>query len=145
VFRLETPLKARLATIEGIKGVHGYAELPSAQGAGKPAPALYALWNGYRVIESQRDGSSARIAVRWLIVLHVVTARDTATGDAARQLASPLTNAVLTSLLGWKAPDHQPLKLIPAPLPDFEAGSLWVPLAFEAETVVRGMKHGINQ
>lgn len=136
---LEPLLDARLADIPGIKGVHGLPELLAAESASKPSPCLYLIYDGYRVLESSASGASARIEVRWLVVVSVKRVGQNTDGAPARAAALPFVQAVLGRLLGWSpGGGHGPLKLSPAPRSDFFAGALLFPLAFTTVQVVKG-------
>lgn len=140
---LEPLLAARLLEIDGLKGVYGLPELAGSNGAGKPGPCVYLIFDGYKVLENSANGQSSRLESRWLVVLSIKHAGQAADGAPARSAAAPWVSALLGQLLGWRpSPEHSPLFLAGAPRADFRAGSLLLPLAFTCAHVVRGTFKG---
>ncbi|MBS3936499.1 MAG: hypothetical protein KGZ43_10025 [Sulfuritalea sp.] len=134
---LEPLLRARLAEIAGLKGVHGLADLGAEKV--RPAPCAYVVYDGARVLATSVDRVEARLAVRWLVVLAVKEVSGAADGQAARTAAQPLVAAILGLLMGWRPdPAHMELKLVECPRPDFQGGLLWLPLVFETEQILKG-------
>ncbi len=129
-------LKARLPA-----GAHVLtrADLASVTEGSQPTPAVHVVYQGYRVAESRPDGRAARLQQTWLVIVAVRNVRDAAAGSAARGDAGSLADAVIAALMGWKpAGVNKPLKLVNAPASGYRAGHLYLPLAFELETDVRG-------
>lgn len=136
---LEPILTARLAEIDGVRGVHGLPELSDAAIAGKMAPCLYLVFDGYRVLEISGGGDKASIETRWLVVCAARHAGKTASGAPARSEAAPLLQAVIGKLLGWRpGAGYSPLKLAEAPRAAAVPGAVFVPLAFTARQIVGG-------
>lgn len=135
----EPLLRTRLGLLDEIKGVHGLPEFdPKAMG-GKPTPCAFVVFDGYRVLETTGDGALASIASRWLVVMAVKNMAQAADGAAVRAATKPVVEAVAEHLMGWRpGPGLGPLKLVPAPRSDYEAGHLFFPLAFECEQILRG-------
>lgn len=133
---LEPLLRARLAEITGLKGVHGLADLNAEKT--KPTPCVYVIYDGAAVAELNAPATEARLVVRWLIVLAVKNVAKAADGAAVREDAQALAGAVLTSLMGWR-PDaaHQALRLVDLPSPDYSGGMLLLPLVFETLQFVK--------
>lgn len=135
---LEPLLTAHLDALPGFKGVHGLPDLMAVESASRPAPCLYVIADGYRVLETANRGHAAKIETRWLVVLSVKHSSKTADGAPARAQAATLIQTVLGHLLGWQAaPAYTPLQLAGAPRPDFAAGALLYPLAFTTTQVVK--------
>ncbi len=134
---LEPLLRARLETIDGLRGVHGLADLTAEKT--KPTPCVYVVYDGGAVLEDKNDGSEARIATDWMVVLAVKNLTKAADGAAAREDAQALATAVRIALMGWR-PDqaHQPLRLIKLPSPEFTSGLLWLPLVFQTKQILKG-------
>lgn len=131
----ESHIRARLADITGVAGVHGLADFGQDGIAGRRLPALFVGADGYRVL----DASSARcrVAVRWLVVVAVSNAARVREGDAARQDASAIVREAFARLLGWQpTPAWQPMQPVSAPRPDYAAGTLLWPLAFETVEII---------
>lgn len=103
------------------------------------APAVYLAFDGYRVLEQQPYVPEARVETRWLTVVTTRNLRSTATGSDARADAAAIVDAVYAALAAWKpAAGYKPLALADAPRPGFDAGFFYMPLAWRAETVLRG-------
>lgn len=134
---LEPLLRARLATLPGLKGVHGLAELGAEKA--RATPCVYVVFDGARVLETNAPYDKARLAARWLVVLAIKNVAAAADGQAAREQAQPLVAATLKLLMGWR-PDqaHQELRLVECPRPDFQGGLLWLPLVFETVQILKG-------
>ncbi len=134
----EPLIRQRLSDIPGVAGVHSLAELSMDGVAGRRLPAIFVAPDGYRVL----DASSARcrVAVRWLVVVAVANAARVREGDAAREDAADIARETFARLLGWQpSPAWQPMQPVAAPRPDYAAGTLLWPLAFETIEIVERM------
>lgn len=137
MLELEEPLIAELEKIPELLKVYGMADFDDLTKAGKPMPCAFVIYDGYRVIEANRQRRQARVETRWLVVLAVKSAARTAAGGAARLAAAPLTKKLLRAPLDWVPPaGYTPLTLETPPPPIFEAGALLFPLAFATQHVV---------
>ena len=136
---LEPLLNERLRQIDGLLGVYGLPELAQAESSGKRSPCVYLVFDGYRVLESSSNKQSARVDVRYLVVVSVKQVAKAADGEPARSASAPWVNAVLGHLLGWRpSRDFTPLALEAAPRIEYVAGHLLFPLAFSSVHVVQG-------
>lgn len=137
---LEPLLRARLAEIPGLLGVHGAADVEDI-GLRVELPAAYVVWDGYTVNETTNNGRAARTATRWQVVLAVRNPLTPNDGAPARSDAAPLLDAVLAKLLGW-APGYPYAPLVLANpgaiTPGYRGGILKFPIAVTSEVVVRG-------
>lgn len=134
---LEPILTARLEEIAAIRGVHGLPEFADATAAGKMAPCLYLVFDGYGVLENSAGGDKANVETRWLVICAAKHAGRAASGGAARNEAALLLQAVLGKLLGWRpGAAYSPLKLAPAPRAASVPGTVFVPLAFTSRQIV---------
>lgn len=134
---LEPLLRTRLETITSLKGVHGLADFNAEKT--KPTPCAYVVYDGGDVLEDKNDGSEARIATRWLVVLAVKNLMKAADGAPARQEALTIASATLKALMGWRADQaHQPLRLVKLPRPDYAGGLLWLPMVFQTTQILKG-------
>jgi len=134
---LEQPLIDELGKLPELVKVYGMAAFDDLEKAGKPTPCAFVIYDGYRVIESNRQRRAARVETRWLVVLAVKSAASTIAGGQARLAAAPLATTVLRTLLDWvPPPGYTPLSLETPPPPDFQAGALLFPLAFATQHVV---------
>ncbi len=131
----EPMIRERLATIDGVAGVHGLADLSMDGVAGYRLPALYVGAIGYRVLDAQ--AARARVAVRWAVIVAVASAARVREGSAARAAASDIARAAFAALLGWQpSASWQPMLPVDAPQPEYDSGTLLWPLAFEASCVI---------
>lgn len=133
----EPLIRARLADLPGVTGgVHGMAALDLEGVAGKRLPALFVACDGYRVLDDQSPGA-VRIAVRWLVVVAVRQVADVVGGTDARAAASDLAASVMAQLYRWQpSPDYQPMMPAQAPRPEYAAGVLLLPLAWETSQII---------
>lgn len=138
---LEPLLRARLASIPGLAGVHGAADVDDI-GLRVELPAAYVVWDGYTVSETTSMGRAARTATRWNVVIAVRNPLTPGDGAPVRADAAPLVDAVLASLLGW-APGYPYAPLVLANpgaiTPSYRGGILKFPIAVTSEVVVRGV------
>ena len=135
---LEPLIVARLRTLPGLLGVYGAAEFADLAKAGKPSPCAYVLYGGYSVIESDTDGTAARVQEQYLVVLSLKHAGPSAGGAQVRAEAPAEIAAVVGALMGWQpdARSYKALRLAAAPRPEPMSGRLLFPLAFAVEHVV---------
>lgn len=138
---LEPLLIERLkAQVEGFNGhVFGAPELGgfAAKKRTPPTPSCDVVFAGLRPLEDRGDGVT-RIEQTWYVVPRVRNLREVTRGEAARADGGPLVAATLAALLGWKpSPEHKALRLGNAPAPEYQVGTLEVPLAFITEVVIK--------
>lgn len=149
MFSFEASIRARLDAaradpshpLAALRGVYGLAELEAEKA--RPTPCAYVAYDGARMLETGSDARLARVMVRWLVVLavkNVTRAGGTgASAEAARGDAQPLVDGVIATLMGWQPQGAQhAVRLIELPAPQFIAGTLFVPLVFEAARVISG-------
>jgi hypothetical protein len=135
MFEAEALIRQRLTGIAGVAGVHSMAELSLDSVAGRRLPAIFVAPDGYRVLDAA--SARARVAVRWLVVVAVASASRVREGDAVRADAANIVRAAFARLLGWQpSPEWQPMMPTAAPRPEYAAGTLLWPLAFEAAQVI---------
>ena len=113
------------------------ADLQTTKEESQPVPAVHVIWNGFRVRESRSDGRASKLAHEWLIVSTVRNVRSLKTGQDARREAGELAARAGAALMGFRPPNvSQPMQLAPAPGSGYsQAGYLYLPLAFEVESV----------
>ena len=134
---LEQPLIDELGKLPELVKVYGMADFDDLEKAGKPTPCAFVIYDGYRVIESNRQRRAARVETRWLVGLAVKSAASTIAGGQARLAAAPLLNKILRAGMDWQPPTgYTQLTLETPPPPIFEAGALLFPLAFATQHVV---------
>ena len=135
---LEPVIVARIAENmpKGVK-VFSAADLAGVREAAQHTPAVHVIYDGYRVV--QADGAVAEIETSWLTVLAVRNARAQKTGSAAREDAAKLVSSLYGSLAGWLPPGGvRELELANAPRPGFDAGFLYLPLAWNTRQLLVG-------
>jgi hypothetical protein len=134
-FAAELPLLERLkakvptaATVVSGVDMAGLQKMPFA------LPAIYVMFNEYRVTQQQILTGKVQVEEVWLIVVaarNLVTAQ---TGLTARQEAGPLLAQIIQAISGWMPEDslyESPFKLIQgAPRWWYHDGLLHYPLAF---------------
>lgn len=134
---LETPLVERLSEVPGLLGVYPMSDLDDVEQAGKPAPCVFVVYDGYQVVEAHRSRRAVRLETRWLVILAVKHAGRTHSGGPARAVAALLAEKLLKSLLGWTPPaKFTPISLASPPPPVFLSGTLFYPLAMTTQQVI---------
>jgi hypothetical protein len=132
-------LKARLAAA-GHPKVHVLtaAELGDVLEEKQLVPAVHVVFQGYGVAETNHNARAARVTQTWLAVVATRNARTLKAGDAARSQAGELAGHVAGALMGWQpAVAARPLRLVGGPGAGFTAGHQYIPLAFEAEIILK--------
>lgn len=136
-------LKDQLAGLRPAVHVLTAADLADVTEEKQLSPAVHLVYQRYRVVESRMDGRAARIAQVWMPVVCVRNTRTTRTGAAARNEAGALAAQVTQALMGWQPPSAvKPLQLVPAPGAGFSKTFQYLPLAFEAEIVIKTYPEG---
>lgn len=136
-------LVAKLATgpdalVKVVYGHQDYADVPEVN---MVTPSLAVIYTGYVPgPKGDQAGAVQSIAFGWTIVVNVSSAQQSARGDGVRAEASPIFDAVLEALLGWRPiKKFQPLKLEPAPgAAVSDHGFGYYPLAFSTTATYRG-------
>lgn len=101
-------------------------------------PAVHVMYQGYRPLESRSDGSVIRVQQTWLVVVTTRNTRNLASGGDARQEAGALAGLVSSALMGFQpASACKPLILAAGPSAVYNAGHQYLPLAFDAELVLK--------
>lgn len=133
---VEPLIRARLAGIPDLPGgVSSVAELSIEAVSGRRLPALFVGSLGYRVDDAKSPGA-VRIASQWLVVVAVRNVTDAKGGADARAAASDLAAEVMARLYRWQPAGFQPLLPINPPRPEYSAGVLLYPLAFECYEII---------
>lgn len=107
-------------------------------------PSVAVIYSGYTPIQTPgqaaNTSSTQQVGFQFMVVLNVSSAADTATADGVQDEVSPLFDAVLQGLLGFRPiPKFLPLKLDPAPGAALStAGFGYYPLAFTTAATYRG-------
>ena len=136
-------IRARLeATVQAaalVRKVYSQADYSALPESTMLTPSLAVIYTGYTPGESVGHGSIQNVGFGFLVSVNVRNARNTASVDAVQADASPIFDAVLAALMGWRPlPKFQPLKLEPAPgAAHSDAGVGYYPLAFSTTGTYR--------
>lgn len=138
VDRLTQRLKVELGLVELVYAHQDYAAVPEVN---MVTPSLAVIYTGYTPgTKADQAGMIQSLALGWTIVVNVASAQQSDRGDGVRLEASPIIDAVLEALLGWRPiPKFQPLKLEAAPgAAVSDAGFGYYPVAFSTAATYRG-------
>lgn len=131
-------LKAALAGPAPAAHVLTAADLAGIKESAQPTPAVHVVWNGFRVLETRKDGIASRLDHTWLVVTAVRNVASTRTGAPARRDAGELMARAGAALMGFRPGNAAgPLRMTSAPAAAFAAGFMYLPLAFLVETVFK--------
>jgi hypothetical protein len=115
------------------------ADLAGVEARAQLTPAAHVVYDGDRLGDAGGRGLAQVVWQRWLVVIAVRNRREALSGAAAREDAGTLIAAALAALAGWApSASHGPLARVQAPRPAYEAGFLYVPLAFETRLITVG-------
>lgn len=138
VSRLTARIKTELGLVEEVYGDQDYANVPESA---MVCPSLAVIYTGITPVASiDKAPHIQRISFGWLISINVASAEQSNTGAGIRAEVSPIVDAVLEALLGFRVlPKFEPLKLEPAPgAAVSDAGFGYYPLAFSTAATYRG-------
>ncbi len=127
-----------------LETVYGHTDYAAVPEENIVCPSAAVVYSGYT--PQQTPGNAANmahvqlVAFSWLVVLNVSNAGDTGTGEGVQDEVSPLFDACMQALLGFRpVPGFTPLKLDPAPgAAVSDAGFGYYPLAFTTAATYRG-------
>lgn len=140
VDRLTAVVKTERELVQMVYAHQDYADVAEVN---MVTPSLAVIYNGYTPGGQPGDKPVPvqSIALGFIVVVNVASALQTDRGDGVRLEASPIIDAVLEALLGWRPiPKFQPLKLEPAPgAAVSDAGFGYYPLAFSTTATYRGI------
>lgn len=135
-------LRDRVQTDAGlVEAVYAHSDYASVPEGNMVTPSLAVIYTGLE--PTANPGSAAHIqAVEFgfTIVVNVSSALQSDRGDGIRMAASPIIDATLEALLGFRPlPKFQPLRLKPSPgAAVSETGFGYFPLAFSTVAQYRG-------
>lgn len=137
VDRLKERIQDGLGLVEMVYGHSDYADVPEVN---MVTPSLAVIYTGYNPGGNVGSGSIQSITLGWTIVVNVSSAQQSDRGDGVRIEASPIIDAVLEQLLGFRPlKNFKPLQLEPAPgAAVSDAGFGYYPLAFSTTATYRG-------
>ena len=121
-----------------VYGHQDYADVPEVN---MVTPSIAVVYTGYTPGErADKAGTIQSIGFGWTVVINVASAQQSARGDGVRDEVSPIFDAALEALLGWRPLKRfQPLRLEPAPgAAVSDAGFGYYPIAFSTTATYRG-------
>lgn len=131
-------LKDKLGAL--VKAVYTTTEVAQVEESSQATPNVAVIFQGYTPVAAAGGGAATyagrtqTIEKTYYITVCVRSALNTRTSAGARQASSPIVEAVIKALLGWRPadlPEEGPLQLAPAPGPAFtDAGFAYYPIAF---------------
>lgn len=132
-----------VATVEAanlVKAVYSHTDYAALPELSMLTPSLAVIYNGYTPEQTSHEGSVQNVGFNFLVVVNVRNARNPGTGAGVRDDASPVFDAVMDALLGWRPiPKFRPLRLAPAPGAALsDAGFGYFPLSFSTVGTYRG-------
>lgn len=107
-------------------------------------PSVAVIYSGYTPIQTPGQAANQathqQVGFQFMVVLNVSSAADTATAEGVQDEVSPLFDAALQALLGFRPlKGFLPLKLDPAPGAALSsAGFGYYPIAFTTAAAYRG-------
>jgi len=137
-------LEARLKGAGLVSYVYSAGEYAQTEERSQYHPAAAVIYNGYTPGDEVGQGVQQAVNLSFLVVLITRNASDFATGGAARDDVSPIFDAVLEAVLGWRPPITgkafpSPFKLEAAPGAQVSAeGFAYWPVAFTIRRSYRG-------
>ncbi len=126
------PSSATIATAPDLAGV--------TEGS-QPAQAVYVVYGGHRVNQTDADGLIVELEQKWHTVVAVRNVRDIKSGEANRSDAGKLLQTLFEGLTGYKlAKDMRRLNPMHAPLPGYRKGYGYYPLTWSLRLQLRGVQ-----
>ncbi len=140
--RAEPLLVARSEKIlpEGI-AVATAPDLEGVSEGNQPPKAVYVVYGGHRITQTEGDGLIVELEQRWHTVVAVRNVREIRSGAPNRSDAGILLQTLFEGLTGHKlASDMRRLKPMPAPLPGYRKGHGYYPLTWSLRLQLRGVQ-----
>lgn len=148
VQRIEEELAARLVAKLKDTGlvatVYTAGEYAQVEEQSQVHPAAAVIYNGYRPGDEVGQGIQQAVEFEFLVVLVTRNASDFATGGGARDDVSPIFDALLPAVIGWRPPIEgagfpSPFRLAQASGAQVsDAGFAYWPVAFTIRRSYRG-------
>ena len=143
-FELEPALIERIKTMmPELNDVYGMSDLTAIRDrAANLAPCVCVVYDGDTIPggEGSRGGQGEAQVVfqRWVLWLIVRNVRELQEGRDARNDAGPLASKLIKSIAGWQPTSNsgfRKLRRISAPRPLYDAGTIHIPILFEAPLI----------
>lgn len=135
----ESAIIARLQAVLGpTVHVGALRDLERVKELRQKAPACWVIYDGYNPGEYVPPGTIQQVVQDWFVVVATRSARGNGEVDDARDQNSALCDQVLGALLGYHLGGGKYLRLAPAPGPEYDAGYVHTPLAFQSSATFKG-------
>lgn len=140
---VEAAIVARLVErlkVPGIvREVYSHTDYADISESVMATPSVAVIYQGYNPGTRLPGGAIQSVAFSFLVVVNVRNATNTNRGQGQRLDASPIIDATMEALLGFRTvPKFQPLQLEPAPgAAVSDAGFGYYPLAFSTTATYR--------
>lgn len=121
--------------LRGVAKVFTADELSSIAEKQQVTPAVHVVYGGYSPTREVGNGAIQEVETRWTLVVAVRTARS----HSNMEKASPIIDAVISAVAGWKPGNQRAhLKLSAAPAAAHTPGFSYYPIQFTTKETVRG-------
>lgn len=122
----------QVALVEAVYSQTEYVAVPESQ---MVTPSLAVVYSGYTPDgtpgTSKKVAHIQRVGFSFLVVINVASAFNSNEADGVNEEVSPVFNAVLEALLGFRpGKGIEPMSLEPAPGSAFDAGFMYYPVSF---------------
>ena len=134
-------LRLLLKTPAIVREVYTQSEYTTVAEQSMVTPSVAVIYTGYTPAARQANNPQIQeISWGWMVVVNVRNARDTGTGAGVRNEASPIIDATIKAMLGFRPlQGFSPLSLEPAPGAALtDAGFGYYPFAFSTKATYRG-------
>lgn len=137
---VEDALIAQLENLGLFRAVKSVADISAQNVSAQITPAAYVGFDGYRVTKTSSDGTGATLDETWAVVVVVKSAKQGDGGKDGRENGLSLARSALKSLSGLVPIPAEPYRVMtpvtPSQQPVWDAGFLWVPIAFTHQTTI---------
>ena len=118
-----------------------YADMASLQEAQQPVPGINVLFGGQQPRHPPAGAMSQVIDQTWIVVPVIRHVGNITSGQAAREMMSPILAAVDAAMIGWEPTiEHDAMQLVSAQQPTYRNGFLNYPLAYRTSFTARGTR-----
>ena len=133
-------LRDRVEAAGLVQMVYSHDDYATVAEVNMVCPSLAVVYQGYGVGGQIKPGHIQTIEFNWILVINVASAFRTDTGEGKRDAVSPIFDATLEAVLGFRPiPKFQPVELQPAPGAALsDAGFGYYPIAISTAATYRG-------
>ena len=138
-------LTERLQGAGLVSYVYSAGEYATVEEGSQLTPAAAVIYNGYEVGDEVGQGVQQAVDLQFLVVLVTRSAADFSSGGGAREDVSPIFDALLPAVLGWRpqlpgGAFPSPFRLAAAPGAQVSSqGFAYWPTAFTIRRTYRGI------